>query len=158
MNNQPTKLLIIVIPGRAVPKPTMTRNDRWKKRPIVLAYWAWADHVKMQVARQGIILPSDQQVMEFSWVAYFKPPESWYKTKAGRLLAVAVMGELHRTRPDKTNIEKGLEDILFPGGDSGLACGTGKKLWGPEEYVEIKITYQPEPHTAAVALPAGKVA
>lgn len=154
----PKKLLIIVIPGRAVPKPTMTKSDAWRKRPIVLAYRAWADHIRMQVTRQGVVLPSDQQVTLFSWTAYFKPADSWYKTKAGRLRAEAVMGQQHRFRPDSANILKGLEDILFPAGDSGLACGSYIKLWGPEEYVEIRITYRPEPNAAAVALPAAKVA
>lgn len=43
----------ITVPGRCVPKPRMTRQDRWKKRPRVVRYRKFAsDVIEAYVARK----------------------------------------------------------------------------------------------------------
>ena len=38
----------VVYPITPVPKPRMTRRDRWAKRPCVLRYWAFKDEVRLR--------------------------------------------------------------------------------------------------------------
>jgi Holliday junction resolvase RusA-like endonuclease len=108
----------------------MTQRDRWKKRPAVVRYRAWADTLRA-AARQ---VPAAEQVLSLSWVATFEPPTSWSKKR--RLEAI---GTLHRAKPDASNILKGIEDILWPANDSALAAGQYEKRWGWQASLEIRI-------------------
>jgi len=36
----------LIVHSNPVPAPRMTQRDKWKKRPVVLAYWEWRDRIK----------------------------------------------------------------------------------------------------------------
>lgn len=123
-------VLTIVMPGAPIGKPRMTRRDKWTQRPAVLRYREWADRLR-EVA--GAV-PSASEVVDLSWTAYFEPPKSWSKKRREEAI-----GTKHRVKPDSSNILKGIEDILWPKGDSALADGSYAKRWDWEPRLEIRI-------------------
>ena len=120
-----------MVPGTPQSKPRMTRRDVWKQRPRVLAYRAWCDRARA-IAGQ---MPDEQKILALNWVAYFEPPPSWSQAKRS-----AAIGELHRSRPDRDNIDKAVLDCLFAS-DSGIASGTIEKRWDWHPRVEIEILF-----------------
>jgi len=115
--------------GDPVGAPRMTQQDKWKQRPCVMRYRAWKDAARLAAGQ----LPDANSVMRLSWVAYFSPPPSWSAKK--RHLAY---GTLHRSRPDRDNVDKAVLDALFSE-DSAIASGTIEKRWGVAERIEIEI-------------------
>lgn len=105
-----------IIPGNPIPKPRMTRRDRWKQRPCVLRYRAYADRLREHVGQVACTGTVD-------WVAYFAMPKSWSKKKKAEH-----QGEPHQQRPDRDNIDKGILDALF-GDDSHVWDGRMQKYW-----------------------------
>ena len=120
----------IVIPGPAIGKPRMTQRDKWKKRPCVMRYRDWCDRVRAGV---GNTLPAVEDVAELNWTAYFQPPKSWSKTR--RLEA---MGQRHRSKPDRDNIDKAILDCLFVR-DEYIADGRTRKRWDWRARLEVEI-------------------
>ena len=129
----PNGTIRVVIPGPTPGKPRMTQRDRWKKRPAVVRYRDWCDRVRGIIVN-AVTLPDPSTVMELNWVAYFEPPTSWAKKR--RALAV---GELHRQRPDRDNIDKAILDCLWPSSDSAIAAGRIEKRWDWNSRLEIEI-------------------
>lgn len=117
------------VPGVPMGKPRMTQRDKWKKRPCVMRYRAWADKVRAIAGK----MPKPNIVASLDWVAYFEPPKSWSAEKRA-----AAMGELHRSKPDRDNIDKALLDALFVN-DSAIALGTVEKRWGFPTRLEVAI-------------------
>jgi len=35
----------LIVHSNPVPAPRMTQRDKWKKRPVVMAYWDWRDRI-----------------------------------------------------------------------------------------------------------------
>jgi Holliday junction resolvase RusA-like endonuclease len=126
----------IVLPGAPIGKPRMTRRDKWKGRPCVTRYHEWCDRLR---AVAGTVPPADRTA-SVSWTAVFEPPGSM--KKAARC---ALLGTLHRTKPDRDNIDKAILDALWPDGDSGIASGTVTKLWGMHPRIEIDIAVTTAP-------------
>lgn len=110
--------------------PRMTRADAWKKRPVVLRYHAFKD--KLRHDCKGI----DQNASGVTWFAYFPMPDSWSKKKKA-----AMSGLLHRQKPDRDNVDKGVLDALFPN-DAGIASGSINKFWddGKGPRIELIVT------------------
>jgi len=123
-------IIKIIIPGPPVSKPRMTQRDRWKQRPCVMRYRNWCDHAREIVGKQ---IPPTGDILELNWVAYFAPPKSWSKNKR-----LATVGQLHRQKPDRDNIDKAVLDCLFKE-DSGVAVGRIEKRWGNSPRLEIEI-------------------
>ncbi len=109
--------------------PRMTQRDKWLKRPCVIRYRLWKDKIRSLVGE----LPPASQIARLSWVAYFSPPASWSKKKRNEAI-----GELHRGKPDRDNIDKAILDALFKE-DSAIASGSIEKRWDICERVEIEI-------------------
>lgn len=124
--------------GDVIAKPRMTQRDKWKKRKCVVDYYAYADKVRAVVLEKGIKLPEHKQVVDLSWTAWFEVPSSMAK------IAKTMIGSLHKAKPDRDNIDKAVLDILFPNGDSGVACGTIGKFYGTESRIDISITFDDE--------------
>lgn len=82
-----------------VPKPRMTRADSWKKRPIVVRYWAYKDKLK----ELKVILPIPCSI-KFE----LEMPKSWSKKKR-----IQMSGKPHESKPDIDNLIKGLFDAVF---------------------------------------------
>jgi Holliday junction resolvase RusA-like endonuclease len=122
----------IWLPGTPIGKPRMTQRDRWAKRPAVVRYREWADRLR---AAAGPVPPAET-VLELAILAQFEPPKSWSKKRR-----VAVIGELHRSKPDLDNVAKAVMDALFPE-DSAIAKGTFEKRWHWKAGIEIIILYQ----------------
>jgi len=115
------------LPLRAIGKPRQTRSDKWRKRPCVLAYRAFADQVRALIPAE--VRAAD--VVRLDWVATFTPPESWSNKRK-----LASIGQPHRSKPDRDNIDKALMDSLFEE-DSGIASGTISKVWGERDQIEL---------------------
>jgi Holliday junction resolvase RusA-like endonuclease len=110
--------------------PRMTHADAWKKRDCVVRYRAYAD--RLRHVCKGV----DQNATGVSWTAWFAIPPSWSKKK--KLL---MAGKLHRVKPDRDNIDKGVLDTLFES-DQGVATGSIAKFWddGKGPRIEIIVT------------------
>jgi Holliday junction resolvase RusA-like endonuclease len=79
--------------------PRMTRADKWKKRPVVLAYWKF--RAELQLQKIEIPIPCR--------VVFFMPiPASWSGIKK-----IAMDGEPHTAQPDLDNLVKALLDALL---------------------------------------------
>jgi Holliday junction resolvase RusA-like endonuclease len=109
----------------------MTQRDKWKQRPCVMAYRAWADRVRAAAGQ----MPPAETVLSLSWTASFIPPINWPKDRRH-----GALGTPHRQKPDRDNIDKAVLDILYPKGDQAIAAGTIEKQWGYVEQLEIRIT------------------
>lgn len=122
----------VVIPGPPMGKPRMTQRDKWAKRPCVMRYRNWADLARLCVLEQVKKLPDANSVTRLSWVAYFEPPAKQ---------ATKRLGKLHRQKPDRDNIDKGILDALYKQ-DEGIAAGSIEKRWDVTARLEITIEYE----------------
>jgi Holliday junction resolvase RusA-like endonuclease len=109
-------------------KPRMTQRDKWAKRPVVMRYRDYADQL-----RAGCTGITSNPVC-VSWRAFFTMPKSWSKKKRE-----AHLGALHRAKPDRDNIDKGILDALWEQ-DSGIARGTLEKRWDEGNGARLEIT------------------
>ena len=109
-------------PITPVPKPRQTRSDRWKKRPAVIRYRAFADECRLRI----------KQPLDGATVVFYLPmPKSWSKKKKA-----ALVGQPHRQKPDLDNLMKALGDALY-GDDSTIAAICLSKVWAVEGGIEI---------------------
>lgn len=107
-----------------VAKPRMTQRDKWAKRPIVMAYYAFADALRAQV--RGELEPRLK-------VTFFVPmPMSWSQKK--RTLMV---GTPHQARPDVDNFLKAFMDALCSD-DSYIYDVHALKFWAETGAIEIE--------------------
>ena len=111
-------------PVTPVPKPRQTRSDRWRKRPSVLKYRAFADEVRLRMA--GVQL-------EGAAICFHIPmPKTWPK-----YMREEMDGELHRQTPDLDNLLKALFDALH-GNDCHIASLSGlEKRWAVTGSIDI---------------------
>lgn len=106
------------------PKPRMVRSDKWRKRPCVMRYWAFCDHVRVE----RVELPLFGAKIVFR----LPMPDSWSVSKR-----VKMDGQPHQQRPDLSNILKALEDACY-GEDSAIWLYSGiAKYWGYKGAIEI---------------------
>ncbi len=124
-----------VVAGKPMGKPRMTRCDVWKKRPVVLRYREYCDHIR---AAAGTLPSHVYSVIVF---AYLPMPESWPKKKRE-----AMVTDLMQQKPDWDNIGKAVCDALFEE-DSMITGGQTWKFWCKlgEERTEIHVLYLYEP-------------
>ena len=120
--------LPLIIYGKPLGKPRMTKRDKWAKRKCVTRYWAWCDlarHVAFSDTEKKETLDSPTRIQV---VAYFT-----HKTRTGP----------HLFRPDGDNILKGVCDALFVN-DEMIYDKAVKKYWtGGRDRVEVVITKEP---------------
>jgi Holliday junction resolvase RusA-like endonuclease len=106
---------------KPVPKPRMTRADRWKQRPIVLKYWDFCNELNRQAIKLEYI-PGDRVGLIF----YIPMPKSWSKKKREQML-----GKPHKQRPDIDNLAKAFLDALLKE-DSHVYSLSAEKYWSNE--------------------------
>jgi len=104
--------------GKPVPKPRMTRADAWKKRPIVVSYFAFKDEINIQAKIQKFRLGNCIKVY-----FYVPMPKSWPEKKKKKM-----DGKPHKQKPDLDNYIKALCDTLLDE-DSGVFYITATKKW-----------------------------
>jgi Holliday junction resolvase RusA-like endonuclease len=107
-----------------VPKPRMTRSDKWKKRPCVLRYWAFRDEVRLK----KVILPESGAEIIF----HMPMPNSWTGKRKE-----AWNGTPHRRTPDLDNLIKALGDAIYSQ-DKHMWNFKASKIWAYEGGIEIK--------------------
>lgn len=121
--------MTVTIPIIAIGKPRMTRSDRWNKRDCVVRYREWCDALRAMVGK----VPENPVALE--WIAYLPMPNSWSRKRREQM-----RGQLHRTKPDRDNIDKAIMDALFKN-DAIIAMGMQRKHWddgnGPRIELEI---------------------
>lgn len=128
-----TKTFRLVIPGPPCAKPRMTQRDKWDNRKCVVKYRAWADLARVSVAEQLVEMPEAESILSLSWVAHIQIPKSWSKKDKA-----AAVGQLHRSKPDRDNIDKAVLDSLFKA-DQAIASGHIEKRWSNEPRLEVTI-------------------
>jgi len=114
----------IVVP---VPKPRMTRSDRWNQRPAVTRYWAFKDELQRQATLANFELGEC-----FMAIFHIPMPQSWSAAKKRQML-----GQPHKQRPDNSNYVKAIEDSLLPDDDSKIWFTAAAKFWATEGAIEI---------------------
>lgn len=107
--------------GPFMGKPRMTKADAWKKRDVVMRYWAIKDFMVLQANLQKFKLGQ-----AFVMLVFVPIPKSW-KPKKKLLMA----GRHHKQRPDWDNYGKGASDILRKE-DSDIYDGRVIKFWQPD--------------------------
>jgi Holliday junction resolvase RusA-like endonuclease len=126
----------LVYRGDPVPKPRMTKSDKWKQRPVVLKYWAFKDAFILDARLAGF--KSDMTPLMLEVIAYIAMPNSWSKQKK-----LDHAGQPHTTRPgpDADNILKAVADSLVAE-DVTIYRKTIEKRWddGNGPRLEVKIT------------------
>ena len=118
-----------VYPITPVPKPRQTRSDKWKQRPSVMRYRAYADEVRLRQVQ----LPPHYHV-----VFVLPMPKSWSAAKRAKHT-----GQPHRNKPDKDNLEKALLDALLAD-DSGVWDGRVSKVWGDAGRIIVQAIPAPD--------------
>lgn len=107
---------------KPVPKPRMTRADKWKKRPIVLHYWAYKAELRLKANTKGLKNLSGKLDLHFS----IPIPESWSNKKR-----IEFNGKPHQPLDgtDIDNLVKGVLDT-FEYNDSFVYDVHATKHWG----------------------------
>ena len=99
-----------------VPKPRMTRSDKWKKRPATDRYWAFKDLCKLH----RVDLPKSGARVIF----VIPMPKSWTKQKREIFNL-----QRHEQKPDLDNLIKALGDAIYQD-DSCISDIHATKIWG----------------------------
>lgn len=115
---------IKLYPVVPVPKPRMTQRDKWQKRPAVMRYRAFCDDLR---ARKCTFPESESHV-----IFHMPMPKSWSKKKRAEML-----GQPHRQKPDRDNLEKALMDAVYENDESVWDMRT-TKIWSDIGCIEIR--------------------
>jgi Holliday junction resolvase RusA-like endonuclease len=95
------------IPGDPIGKPRMTQRDKWRRRPVVVAYRAWADVARLAASRVLVKLAGGAPGV-LRAQAFFEMPSSWPRKRQA-----AMAGQPHRVKPDVDNVAKAILDALI---------------------------------------------
>lgn len=109
-------MAVTVYPITPVPKPRMTRRDKWMERECVMRYRAFADECRLRNVR---LTESGYHV-----ICVMPMPASWSQRKRSEM-----RGNPHQQKPDKDNLEKALLDAIYDD-DSHVWDGRLTKIWG----------------------------
>jgi Holliday junction resolvase RusA-like endonuclease len=107
-------------------KPRMTQRDKWKRRPVVDAYYAFKDELNRQADKEYFVL-EDTLTIDF----YLPMPVSWSKKKRAQM-----EGKPHQQKPDIDNLLKSIFDCLTDD-DSFIHSITARKFWSAEGRIVI---------------------
>lgn len=107
-----------------IPKPRMTRSDKWKQRDCVMNYRAFCD----QVRAAGLIVPESGTSIVF----YLPMPDSWSKKKKA-----AMYHTPHQVKPDVDNLLKSLLDACYKNDSHVWNFKELTKLWDYTGQIEI---------------------
>jgi Holliday junction resolvase RusA-like endonuclease len=109
---------------KPVPKPRMTKQDTWKKRPVVEKYWKYKDELR----RSGIKVKNHSQLIVFG----VPMPKSYSQKKRDQL-----DNKPHQNRGDIDNFVKALYDCLMAE-DKDVWHSHAIKLWTSSQgYIKV---------------------
>ena len=94
---------------RVQPAPRQSRSDAWKKRPSVMQYRAFCDHIRLLA--KGI-------PHRFLAIVDLPMPASWSETRKR-----AMDGMPHQVKPDFDNLSKAIVDAICPRADAHIYDG-----------------------------------
>lgn len=106
-----------------------TRADAWKKREVVLHYYAYLDELRLKFRNFNL-----GNSFEIKFGLPF--PESYSQKKRKELL-----GRPHQLKPDLDNLIKAFSDGLRGSGeynDSRIYNFAASKVWDEKGFIEIK--------------------
>lgn len=103
-----------------VPKPRMTRRDKWDKRPCVVRYWSYCNNLQAEAQKQNYT-PSKT----LSLIFVIPMPNSWSKRKRE-----AHDGKPHTQTPDLDNLIKAFKDALLKNDSHIHTYNSMRKVWG----------------------------
>ena len=116
---------MIILQIDPCPKPRQTQADKWKKRPAVLRYRAFADVLRY-------LLPRDFDFNGAGITFILPMPRSWSKIRKQ-----TTAGTPHTQKPDLDNLLKALLDAHM-GDDSGIHhLRYLEKIWGASGEIQI---------------------
>lgn len=108
-----------------VSKPRMTRSDKWKQRPCVVAYRKYKDDLKENI---GEFKLGNALRLRF----HLPMPASWSKKRRREM-----NGQPHQSTPDIDNLTKGILDALLKQ-DSHIYHTDAAKFWSDEGAIIIE--------------------
>jgi len=112
-------MFIQVIP---VPKPRMTRSDKWNQRNVVMRYRTYKDELAYKTHYK---FKENIQKDGEMWIVFVMPlPESWPKKRK-----LEKNNGPHQQKPDIDNLVKGFLDAFLVE-DEQVYEIHAKKLWG----------------------------
>lgn len=119
-----------------VPKPRMTRRDRWldPPRPGVARYREFKDNIGAAFVDAGHNI-QEMDVYGVRVIAWLPMPKSWSEKRKSKSFLTP-----HRQTPDADNILKAVCDALLDN-DSGVWLKEISKFWSREPHIKIEILY-----------------
>ena len=117
---------MILIPITPVSKPRQTRSDKWKQRPCVMRYRAFADKLRSKIIYNTNIAPAPIYL-----TFRMEMPVRWRVSKKKEML-----GKPHLLRPDVDNLIKAYLDALFEN-DSCVYEIHARKVWAHTGAIEV---------------------
>ena len=106
-----------------VPKPRMTRSDKWKQRPAVIRYRSFCDEVRLKRVKFD----------NGDHITFVLPmPESWPKRHQ-----IEMLGTPHQQTPDSDNLLKAVQDAIYKS-DSHIWDCRITKIWGREGAIIVE--------------------
>lgn len=93
-----------------------------------LRYFAWKENVLLLALSAKI--PADIDELHCKFI--IRMPDSWSEKKR-----VSLDGSPHQQTPDRNNLEKAVEDALWPKRDSHIWKSSASKVWGREGKIII---------------------
>lgn len=115
----------MIYPITPVPAPRQSRRDAWAPRPEVLRYRAFRDEVLFR----KVEVPEDGAAITF----VMPMPKSWGKHKKA-----AMVGQLHKQKPDLDNLLKALVDAVYCDDCMVSSYAGVRKIWGYEGSIIIE--------------------
>ena len=112
----------MLIKVNPIPKPRMTRSDKWKKRKCVQEYWDFKDQLK-EIENYY----SDRLYINF----YLPMPKSWSNKKR-----LEKINTPHDQKPDLDNLLKAYMDATMPE-DKQVWDVKASKYWSEEGAIVI---------------------
>lgn len=105
-----------------IPKPRMTRSDRWKQRPCVQRYWEYKDELR------DWAVDNDYYLGDMLSIQFMIPmPRSWSKSKKEKM-----NGRPHQQKPDLDNLLKAFQDALADDDSNVHTYQMITKVWSYE--------------------------
>jgi Holliday junction resolvase RusA-like endonuclease len=110
------------------PQPRMVKSDAWRKRSVVLRYWAYKDELNLLCNKVGYKLG---EIVDMVFI--LPMPKSWTKKEK-----LERDGKPHQQKPDLDNLEKSICDCLLE--DDSVVWKMGaEKRWGKTGKIIFKI-------------------
>ena len=115
-----------------VPKPRMTRRDKWDSRPIVERYRCYKNNLQFIAAIKKFKMPES----DFHIVFYLPIPKNIKGPRRD-----AMNAQKHQKRPDIDNLLKGFLDALMIE-DSVVWDVRTSKLWGDKGKIVVEVKHE----------------